>query len=224
MKIVATKDGSSTLFSEETGENYHSIHGALGESVHVFIEAGLIPAFDKFNEVRILEIGTGTGLNAALACMYSKKHNNHIYYTATEPFPPDLDLLNAFTLPTEGEFCELHDCFHSINQQRHIGEFSIGSHFSMHYHQKRVQEVLLQENSFELVFSDAFSPSAQPELWSLALYQRIFNALVPRGILCTYVAKGEFRRVLKACGFIVEKLPGFAGKREMTRAIKPDES
>ena len=44
-------------------ETYHSENGAINESQHVFIQNGL-SLIDK-KEINILEIGFGTGLNAA---------------------------------------------------------------------------------------------------------------------------------------------------------------
>jgi len=48
----------------------------------------------------------------------------------------------------------------------------------------------------------------------------MYNALKNDGILVTYSAKGSVRRAMQAVGFVVERLPGPPGKREMLRARK----
>ena len=70
-ELVKTADGSFTLFIPEVEETYHSTHGAVQESLHVFIESGL-KACDK-EAIRILEVGLGTGLNAALTLQHATK-------------------------------------------------------------------------------------------------------------------------------------------------------
>ena len=39
--IITTSDGSKTIQIEGWNEQYHSIHGALQEAKHVYINAGL---------------------------------------------------------------------------------------------------------------------------------------------------------------------------------------
>ena len=67
-RLRITDDGSHTLYSDEAGETYHSTYGAIQESEHIFINAGLNTFLDKnLIKVKILEVGTGTGLNILLA-------------------------------------------------------------------------------------------------------------------------------------------------------------
>ena len=61
-EIVITDDGSSSIYLPELEEHYHSFHGAIQESDHVFVKQGLNDFLDA-NEISILEIGFGTGLN-----------------------------------------------------------------------------------------------------------------------------------------------------------------
>lgn len=76
------------------------------------------------------------------------------------------------------------------------------------------------KEEFDIIYFDAFAPNAQPHLWEEPLLKKMYNALLPEGILTTYCAKGEVKRTLKAVGFEIERLQGPPGKREMTRAVK----
>src|ERR1044072_1680114 len=88
-KIILTGDGSHSISVPELNVAYHSIHGAIQESMHVFIKAGLIDSkiFDFIGVHNVLEVGFGTGLNALLTLIEADNHKNRIYYTAIEPYP-----------------------------------------------------------------------------------------------------------------------------------------
>ena len=67
--LKSTSDGSATIYDTSLDEHYHSIHGAVQESLHVFIKNGLTEIIkqNKTNKsINILEVGFGTGLN----CFY----------------------------------------------------------------------------------------------------------------------------------------------------------
>lgn len=79
---------------------------------------------------------------------------------------------------------------------------------------------IADKESFDLVYFDAFGAEHQPDLWTEEIFISMFEALKENGILVTYSAKGSVRRAMQAVGFIVERLPGPPGKREMLRATK----
>jgi tRNA U34 5-methylaminomethyl-2-thiouridine-forming methyltransferase MnmC len=218
------EDGSHTLFSEKAGECYHSIHGALNESLHIFITAGFKAVLKKHqirkkNLVRILEIGFGTGLNALLTGLEADQENIFVDYTGLEPFPVEdviLKKLNFCTFLSEQSdqiFSTMHECSWGT-------AFKISPYFSFTKKKSGFMEVDLVDNSFDLIYFDAFSPEAQPELWEQEVFDKCYKVMAPEGILVTYCAKGRVKRALKSAGFAVENLPGPAGKREITRAQK----
>ena len=96
-KITLTADGSNTLYNETIGEHYHSKHGALQESKHVFIEAGLKHAINCFadQEINILEVGFGTGLNFLLSAACCAEQQIPLRYTALEAFPLTIEELES---------------------------------------------------------------------------------------------------------------------------------
>lgn len=219
-KLLPTKDGSHTLLLPDLDITYHSRHGAVAESMHVFINAGLHYAWQKgFQNVRILEMGFGTGLNALLTLAETQKGFQNVYYTALELYPltvKEAEALNYVELlpAHERDFKMLHEC--------NWGEYvKITERFTL---RKERSDLLQYESAqlFDVIYYDAFAPSAQPELWTESVFKKLYNLLQAAGILVTYCAKGDVRRALLAAGFSVAKLQGPPGKREMLRAEKVD--
>ena len=214
IRHVISKDGSSTLFAPHFDEHYHSIHGAIQESMHVFIEAGL-RALEK-EELRILEMGLGTGLNAVLTALH--KEERSIHYTGIEAFPVAGDLLEQLNYPAElgGEAEMIFKELHGMSWNK-AGEL-IPAFILEKLH--TTLEEFKSDTPYDLVYFDAFAPSAQLELWSLEIFQKMFGLMSSGAVLVTYCAKGDVRRAMIAAGFRVEKIPGPPGKREMLRAWK----
>jgi tRNA U34 5-methylaminomethyl-2-thiouridine-forming methyltransferase MnmC len=208
-ELKQTADGSFTLFIPEVEETYHSTHGAVQESMHVFIENGL-NACDK-EMIRILEVGLGTGLNAQLTLQHATKK---IDYCALEPYPLSKEILNELAASRTDQF-EMK--FNSSNSGELI---SIQENFSFVRMEVGLEEFQTEEK-FDIIYYDAFGPRVEPGLWTPARMQQCFNLLNEGGIFVTYCAKGEVRRNLQAAGFVVERLAGPPGKREMLRGVKP---
>lgn len=213
-EIRVTGDGSHTLYVNSLDEPYHSIHGALQESKHVFIEQGLRQV--SFSPVRILEIGFGTGLNLLLTLEYSLEKGIEVYYHTVEKYP--LSPVEYLKLNYTGY---LHtaspDQFEKIHQAPWDISFEIGNHFRI-YKEHADFRNMEPKGTFDLVYFDAFAPDKQPELWDAPIFRKVYELMVPGGILVTYTAKGSVRRTLGSCGFEVSKVPGPPGKREMIRA------
>jgi len=207
-ELVKTADGSFTLFIPEVEETYHSTHGAVQESMHVFIESGL-KACDK-ESIRVLEVGLGTGLNAVLTLQHATKK---IDYCALEPYPLSKEILNELAASGLDQF-EMN--FHVSNAGEWI---SLQENFSFVRMEVGLEEFQAEEK-FDVIYYDAFGPRVEPGLWTLERMQQCFDLLNEGGIFVTYCAKGEVRRNLQAAGFVVERLAGPPGKREMLRGVK----
>ncbi len=217
-EIKLTADGSHTIAIPEMNVTYHSHHGAMAESMHVFIDAGLNHLFNQSTTqpVNILEMGLGTGLNALLTLQEAIKHKRSIHYTAIEIFPltqTEIGQLNyGKMLSLQKEFLQLHNA--SWDEDICINEF-----FTL----KKINVSLLELNliyPINCIYFDAFSPIVQPELWTLPVFENLFRLLTPGGILVTYCSKSEVRKAIADAGFTVTKIPGPYGKREMVRAGK----
>ena len=209
--ITQSADGSTTLWVPGLDEHYHSIHGALTESQHVFIEAGL-KAIGTSN-VRILEVGLGTALNARLTLDQAQKDGRTIAYDALEKFPltkEEIEAVGFQGMSKEAPF--LTATPGAVTQ--------ITEKFTFRLLVEDVKTFNGEQGSYDLIYFDAFAPSAQPDLWTDAVFENMYGLLKPGGALVTYCAKGVVKRSMKAAGFEVEALPGPPRKREMTRAWK----
>jgi tRNA U34 5-methylaminomethyl-2-thiouridine-forming methyltransferase MnmC len=218
-EIIPTKDGSHTVAIPELGITYHSSHGAIQESVHVFIRAGLRVSFHQFPEgtIHIFEMGFGTGLNAFLTVLEAVANDRNIFYTAVEQyplFPAQIDQLNySGTLGNRELFQQLHAA-------KWDKEADLTPSFRLHKLHTDLLGVTLPQDHFHAIYFDAFSPAAQPQLWTEAIFRMLFHALKTGGLLTTYCSKSVVRKAMMAAGFSVQKIPGPPGKREMVQAFK----
>jgi tRNA U34 5-methylaminomethyl-2-thiouridine-forming methyltransferase MnmC len=221
MSLFITEDGSHSIFSEQFGVAYHSTHGAIQETRHIFIEAALKYYIQQKNvdKIKILDIGFGTGLNVFMTFLESLKQGLNIELTAVEAYPLSIstsEQLNYSQLLNVPQDDAIFKQLHTLSwEEKH----RISENFSF---QKLFLDFnnISHVNSFDIIYYDAFSPESQPELWESEMLQRMFNALKNGGLMTTYCAKGSFKRALKSVGFQIENIPGPRGKREITRATK----
>lgn len=217
-ELLQTNDGSLTIHLPEWNESYHSKHGAIQEAYHVFIKNGL-DFFLGRNEISILEIGFGTGLNAFITLLESEKRNQKINYTGIEGFPVSPEIYKKLNYHEYLNTLDSKDLFIALHRSEWNKKQEIISTFSLEKIQMKFEEITFK-NKFDLIYFDAFGFRVQPELWSLNIFQRMFKALKNEGILTTYACRGVVTRNLKESGFEVKKNSGPIGKREMTLAFK----
>lgn len=218
LKLIITEDGSHTLLNSELKEHYHSFHGAIAESQHIFINAGLRFAVQNRLSINILEIGFGTGLNALLSFDESTKKNFHCNYTTVEAHPLSENIFSRLNYP---ELLGIsNEIFKSIHCCKWNEEIIISDHFNLHKLHSSILNLKLPVDFFDLVFFDAFGPDVQPEMWTNQVFSNINLSMKKNAILTTYSTKGDVKRTLKSVGFVIEKLPGPKGKREILRALK----
>ncbi|NRF41763.1 tRNA (5-methylaminomethyl-2-thiouridine)(34)-methyltransferase MnmD [Pedobacter foliorum] len=223
-KLIQTADGSNTLYNESIGENYHSKHGALQESKHVFIDAGLKHAIASFpdQEIAVLEVGFGTGLNFLMSIAHSTEHKVALKYTGLEAFP-----LTIEELESTGYNAYVSDAIWKSLIDNY-GKALLQAVNLLPDQQLKIVQTYLHRfetaQRFDLIYFDAFSVQHQPEMWTDEIIVHTCQFLKPGGIFVTYAITGKLKRALKAVGFTIEKLPGAPGKREMLRATKTVET
>ncbi len=221
-EIKQTADGSHTLFIPALNEHYHSTNGSVQESRHVFIQTGLHKAFSLFPDqpVELLEVGFGTGLNALLTCLEADKVNRKIKYTGIEAFPLENEIIQKLNFTQCLPQPEAGGFFQKMHKAAWEEKIEITDNFSLQKIRCPVQELEPGLCGYHLIYFDAFAPTVQPELWTEAVFGKLYQALKAGGILITYSSKGEVKQNLRAAGFTLERLPGPFGKRHMLRACK----
>lgn len=267
VEFQVTEDGSHTLFSEMAGQTYHSSHGAVQESRHIFISQ-LKGQRSIVNGQRsgmngvlsILEIGFGTGLNALLTAQWARESGVRVEYTTIELYPLGEEVYRELNygrlLGDEELFLRLHEAEWDVGFVPVVENFVIrkcksdivewvenNSQFIIHNSQLLDQSDLSDQSDscfnsqlfiakgskpfgltfnsqYDVVYFDAFSPEAQPELWTEEVFRNVYALMKMGGVLMTYCAKGDVRRAMIAAGFRVEKLAGPPGKRHILRAGK----
>ncbi len=224
VQLIETGDGSHSLLNVAMDETYHSRHGALRESEHVFIRHGLhawLGQHPTAGAVRILEVGFGTGLNAILTVREARQHPNvSFHYITLEPHPLDKDTIDGLNyLELLGD-PSLAPHFAALHQVPWEVDHALLNNFTLRKTRSTLQHFPPVPDSFDVVYFDAFAPNKQPELWSLSVLQGVATLMAPEAVFVTYSAKGQLKRDLKTAGLAVETLDGPPGKAEMVRARK----
>ena len=219
VSIITTSDGSHSLLNAELNETYHSVHGALQESLHVFIKNGFDHIVEKFHgsTMEILEVGFGTGLNALLTLQAATVSKSKVRYTSIEAFPLEENIWRKLNYTKSVGYNSFFDQLHS---SRWGADQTIGDNFVVHKIHAPLQLAELARNNYDLVYFDAFAPNKQPEMWDLETLTLVAYSMKQGGVFVTYCAKGQVKRDLKSLGFNVETLAGPPGKKEMIRATK----
>ena len=216
-EIIITSDGSTTIQLPEWNEQYHSIHGAIQEAQHVFIRSGLKLFSNR--ELNILEIGFGTGLNCFITFLEAVKLDLKINYIGIEAYPVEQNEIKKLNYVEELKAESFSKEFSAMHTNDWNKNLVISNTFNLEKRKQFFNEIEIC-NEIDLIYFDAFGARVQPELWTEAIFEKMFKALGSGGKLVTYSAKGSVRRAMQTVGFTIERLSGPPGKREMLRATK----
>ena len=216
-EIIITDDGSTTIRIPEWDENYHSTHGAIQEAKHVFIKHGL-DLFQNQDSISIFEIGFGTGLNAFITFLetLNKEKTN---YVGVEAYPISAEEVLQMNYVSELQAADFKSIFETMHNCSWEMDNQITANFNLTKRKQFFQDIE-DKNKYDLIYFDAFGFPLQPELWSEVIFKKMYEALLPNGVLVTYACRTPIRKAMLTAGFSVEKLPGAPGKREMLRATK----
>lgn len=227
---LITEDGSCTWLSPRYGETFHSIHGALTESRHVYLRGTQTESrLQHAAQARVLEVGFGLGLNflvtgnAAIDCQAQLEYHalEHALFPARELATLDYAAVLSHQPLSTALNAYLQSDQVTVGVSNH-SELLAGIH--LHLHLFDASKGALPPGPFDAIYLDAFSPLVNPECWTAAFLGTLFNRLRPGGMLSTYCVKGDVRRRLIALGFIVRKEKGPPGKREILVAMRPPEN
>ena len=217
IKIITTEDGSHSLYHSELNETYHSFHGAIRESNHVFIQAGL--NFLNKDDISVFEVGFGTGLNALLTAIWAERLNKTVVMHSIEAYPISDDIASALNYGDLVEHLSGPQWLQTMHEQPWGIDMILHDHFQLRKIHALFSEAVL-DRLYDIIYYDAFAPSKQPDMWTQEIIEKAVNMLSPGGCFVTYCAQGQLKRTLKALQLEVETLPGPPGKKEMVRAVK----
>ncbi|MFD2873979.1 tRNA (5-methylaminomethyl-2-thiouridine)(34)-methyltransferase MnmD [Mucilaginibacter ximonensis] len=219
LQIVTTADGSKTIFNPLVGENYHSKHGALQESKHVFLNAGLLYFLEQSQSqsASILEVGFGTGLNFLLTADYCIEHQIKLNYTGIEAYPLTFEFINntgynEYASPETWQ--QMLGNYQTTLQQ----PVDLNEYCRLHVANTQLLE-FESAQKFDVIYFDAFAAIHQPEMWGEEAISHTVKFMKPGSVFVTYAITGNLKRILKSLGLTIQKIPGAPGKREMLRAV-----
>lgn len=216
-EIIITNDGSTTIHIPDWNENYHSTHGAIQEAKHVFIKNGL-DLLQNQKSISLLEIGFGTGLNAFITFLETLDKEK-VNYVGVEAYPISTEEIAQMNYVSELQATQYQVIFDKMHSCDWESQQNITNNFILTKRRQFFQDIDDKEQ-YDLIYFDAFGFPLQPELWSEVIFKKMFDALLPNGVLVTYACRTSIKNAMLSVGFSIEKLPGAPGKREMLRAIK----
>lgn len=222
VQLIETEDGSNSLYVPDLNETYHSFHGALRESRHVFIKEGLAywHAATGKSAANILEVGFGTGLNAILTAEYALSQQINIAYDSLEAYPLEAAIISQLNYPDLLQDEALKKQFSALHASAWDKPIMINPLFTLHKMHQKAEDFEPEAQHYDILFFDAFAPNKQAALWTTTILEKCYKSLGTGGVFVTYCAKGQLKRDLKSIGFEVQTLAGPPGKKEMVRAIK----
>lgn len=218
--VVETMDGFKTLIVNSLDETYHSRHGAWQEANHVFIENGIM----KFSgdEIHILELGFGTGLNTLATAWAIRNKKMNVHYHSIEKYPITMEEVQILDY---GQQVPDKEWGRQIMNEIHKSKWEIPQliteNFTLYKYNISFTELhQLNLPKINLIYFDCFGSRVQPDLWERPFLDKIVEIMGKGSLLTTYSSKGTFRRALQELGLKVSKIPGPKGKREMIQAWK----
>jgi tRNA U34 5-methylaminomethyl-2-thiouridine-forming methyltransferase MnmC len=226
--VLATDDGSVTLYSPRFQQTFRSRHGARSEAQVVFVEnSGVAARLAARRPTRVLEVGLGAATNFALSAALALAHDTPLAYQVweIEPLPSAAWRLAQLDALAPAAFVAA-----LLGARERWGEMGAGRyHFHCHTITLEVVVAAIAELGpadtdarFDAIYLDPFSPEANPEAWTPEVLRRLAAHLAPSGRLVSYSVRGDVRRALTAAGLRVQKVPGPAGgKREVLCAERP---
>lgn len=224
MQLAKVSWRDSQPYSENFQDVYFSRAGGRAETEHVFLRNNELPQrwlnLDKFV---IGETGFGTGLNflvTANAWLMHSQPDACLYFFSAEKYPLSrTDLMQAMS--AWPEFSDL------ATQILHAWPSAISGFHYLEICQRRVVLILMLGDVLDMLrqmltkvdawYLDGFAPACNPDMWSPDVCNEIARSSHAQTTFSTYTAVGDVRRNLTDAGFVVEKVKGFASKREMLR-------
>jgi chorismate dehydratase len=195
-KILETEDGTTSYWNEEFQEAYHSKVGAYREALEKHVQAcNITELAQKSNQIDILDLCFGLGYNTLVAIDEARKVNPEIKINIIA-LENDFEILKKIgQLSVPQSISDLRD---SINQVNSINDPEMlfvypcynleGKNFNLSIimGDASCSIDLLEDDSFDAVFFDPFSPKVCPELWQASFIKSVVDKAKPGALISTY--------------------------------------
>lgn len=226
-----TADGSWTLWNEGLGEGCHSRSGAWQQATERYARPCLAPDATPPSRVwRLLDVGTGLGLNLAAALAELEPRGDALRALSLELDPSVIEAglalyerEEARAGPWERWHAPVRDALRAALGSPGV-VVPLGARGQLELRLGDARATLEHGPSvgpeFDAVFLDPFSPSRAPELWSEPFLARIATHMSARALLATYSAAFRVRLALVRAGLHVGRGARVGAKGEGTLARK----
>lgn len=192
-----TRDGSPTFHSSEYDETYHSTGGALTEADKKYSEACGI---ERMEEADILDICFGLGYNSAAAI--NRFRGKRISIVGLEQNQGIVD--EIVRMGDEYPF-RCAEIMRKVAEEKEYHDIKTSVKLIMGDARETIKD--LNDNSFDCVFLDPFSPKKCPELWTEEFFLEIYRVLRREGKVATYSCARVVRDNFRSAGFTVRDGP-----------------
>ena len=220
---------NNTLFSEEFDDLYSSAKGAVAECNHVFIKGNnLNERFENLGEnskFYIGEIGFGIGINFLTTCkswLDHTKQNQVLEFYSFDKYLfrlSDFKKLNVSCPDLKEYISELERNYpRNIQGAQKISLFGGRIILNLIIGEiDNTQEYIKLMDKVDAWYFDGFSPSKNPDLWSIKLFKCIHKSCHENTTFSTYTSSGLVKNNLTESGFNHSRAMGFSDKRHMLK-------
>ena len=220
---------NNTLFSEEFDDLYSSAKGAVAECNHVFIKGNnLNERFENLGEnskFYIGEIGFGIGINFLTTCkswLDHTKQNQVLEFYSFDKYLfrlSDFKTLNVSCPDLKEYISELERNYpRNIQGAQKISLFGGRIILNLIIGEiDNTQEYIKLMDKVDAWYFDGFSPSKNPDLWSIKLFKCIHKSCHENTTFSTYTSSGLVKNNLTESGFNHSRAMGFSDKRHMLK-------
>ena len=220
---------NNTLFSEEFDDLYSSAKGAVAECNHVFIKGNnLKERFENLGEnskFYIGEIGFGIGINFLTTCkswLDHTKQNQVLEFYSFDKYLfrlSDFKTLNVSCPDLKEYISELERNYpRNIQGAQKISLFGGRIILNLIIGEiDNTQEYIKLMDKVDAWYFDGFSPSKNPDLWSIKLFKCIHKSCHENTTFSTYTSSGLVKNNLTESGFNHSRAMGFSDKRHMLK-------
>lgn len=227
-------DGDGLPRSRTYGDLYHPREGAREQAQHVFLAGNDLPArWQGRADFTIVETGFGLGHNFLAtwsAWREDPRRCARLHVVSIEAHPARReDLARAHALPADPPAepraglqaaGALLDAWPEPEPGLHLLEFEGGAvrlWLALGDVADWLPRLRLRADAF---FLDGFAPARNPQMWTARVFEALGRLAAPEATAATWSAARTVREGLERAGFAVQPAPGFAHKRDMTRAVR----